>query len=86
MRKEDRMTNIHIGDIKLSLVEDCPATRINYTTLTECRGGKIVDFSGRTVVFTDEDCPACKGRGEILTDMGKEVVRVVKAFWEDELE
>jgi hypothetical protein len=78
--------SIYIGDLRIDIVEICPDSRTNYTTMTECRGGKIMDFSGKTAVVTDEDCPTCKGRGEVLTLAGREIVRVVRAFWEDELE
>ena len=78
--------SIYIGDLRIDIVEVCPDSRSNYTTMTECRGGKIMDYRGRSAELTDEDCPTCKGRGEVLTLSGREIVRVVKAFISDELE
>ena len=78
--------SIYIGDFQIDITEICPDSRINYKTMKECRGGKIMDFNGNTAVITDEDCPTCKGRGEVLTYVGKEIVRVVKTFINDELE
>lgn len=65
--------------LRLEFEEDC--TRVTYYPKhTECRDGKLWDYSGQRGQGTDEDCPRCHGRGKVLTDLGREIVALVRRW------
>lgn len=68
--------------VEIVLTQDCLWRR----AAQECEDGNITYWTGKSVVHTLEKCPRCKGRGKVLTEIGREIVLLVREYVDIESE